>query len=243
MLLGKEHPTYDKIDSTSLYGSFAAITVGSDPASPSIKYKGEDPNEDALVLYDDARYCVQAVADAHFGLASSHSLITFLYEALLSSIPKTQEELAQLYEKFIFKEATHSETTLLIAIWDRKEKQGFGVSVGDSTLLLVHEDGIEQCNPKNRRYIDPQKPFFKPEEFFYFSFPNNALLLAFTDGVDECNYRNPEKSINHEDFHKLFKQYGGYPKEYGSALITLALKGVRGHKGGQDNIALIVSKT
>ena len=75
---------------------------------------------------------------------------------------------------------------------------------------------------------------------FTFTLDEDDLLLAFTDGIDECHYRKPSQSIQKQHFMQLFAEYGNNPERYGRALTELALQGVDGFKGGQDNIALVI---
>ena len=65
--------------------------------------------------------------------------------------------------------------------------------------------------------------------------------MAFTDGVDGCHYRRPETSVQPEDIHEIALATNMDPLETVNEVITLALKGVDGSPGGQDNIAMIAA--
>ena len=185
-----------------------------------------------------------AVADAHFGWQSSHQLITLLGEGARSQIPRTTPALLSLIRRFrVERPSRSSESTFLVAVFDRLQGTGFGVSVGDSTLLRVGHSGQQRCSPANRRYISlahPSSLEIRPEERFTFSAAPGDLLVVFTDGIDECNYRSPGKSIQPRHHGQLLARTGPVPAAYGQALMSWALRGVAPHPGGQDNIALIV---
>ena len=249
-LFGKDHCRYSEFTFTDKSSTFASISVGSDQNSPSLKYKGTPGsktvvfNEDALFAYDDGTYCIHAVADAHFGYTSSHDAIKQLANTVLQKFPQNFDDLDDCFENVDMSSASLSETTLLIVVFHRKTRTGFGVSVGDSTLLCVAADKIQRLNPQSNRYINihhTHRPIFTPAERFHFTAPANSLLLSFTDGIDECNYRNPKRSIRKKHFRKLFEKYNCSPQKYGRGLMQLALQGVSLNKGGQDNIALIIS--
>lgn len=245
MLLGTDHATFGEYTQRNMGTIFAAISVGADPDSPSKKFKG-DPrhlNEDALLVCDDGQRCLMAVADAHFGWQASHQLVTLLGERVKTGLPRAAPELTELIRGLrVARPSRDSASTLLVAVFDQQRGEGFGLSVGDSTLLCVSRRTQQRCSPVNRRYISMAHPAsleIRPQERFTFSAEPGDLLLAFTDGIDECNYRNPGKSIRLQHHRRLITETGPMPQAYGQALMSWALRGVEPHPGGQDNIALI----
>lgn len=248
--LGTDHGTYGQVHIEDCgVQCTAAISVGSDENSPSKKYKGDKDklNEDALFVYESDDCIVLAVADAHFGWSSSHDLIELVQRSILQSRPKTPEELAQRVAQFESSGSPfpNSDTTLLIAVHNRITNQGFGLSFGDSTLAIV---GPKQTgaalNPHNTHYVSPERPYTletRRAKLFRFEADPGDLILAFTDGIDECNYREAELSLRPRHLLQLYSEFGAQPRKYATALIDWALRGVDGHPGGQDNIALIVA--
>jgi serine/threonine protein phosphatase PrpC len=227
-----------------------AISVGSDEESPSKQFKGdpEHLNEDALFHFDDGQHSILALADAHFGWSSSHALISLLSEAVKSHLPTNKTALADLIATFESSEktASASETSFVVAIFDHHTGRGFGVSFGDSTLTVVGPNRAARAlNTHNRIYVSPQRPYTLAAGravLFDFGAKPGDLILAFTDGIDECNYRNPHLSLQAQHFSELYQRHGANAKDFATELVKWALKGVDGHAGGQDNIALIVSE-
>lgn len=248
--LGKDHGQYGEVHLADCgEKSAVAISVGSDQQSPSKKYKGDKDNlnEDALFIYDNGDHVVLAVADAHFGWSSSHDLIQLVKQSINESLPSNAEELAERVSLFQSSgsDFPNSDTTLVIAVHNRKTYLGFGVSFGDSTIALVGpKQSGAAVNPHNTRYVSPERPStLESRRAMLFSFQTKPgdLILAFTDGIDECNYRHAELSIQPKHLQQLYSEIGAQPRKYATALINWALRGVDGHPGGQDNIALIVT--
>ena len=75
---------------------------------------------------------------------------------------------------------------------------------------------------------------------FAFEAAPGELVLAFTDGINECHYRYPETSVSPQHLQSLLAEIGAEPERYARRLVEMALAGVGGHPGGQDNIALVV---
>jgi len=61
--------------------------------------------------------------------------------------------------------------------------------------------------------------------------------------VDECHYRSPETSVRSGHRRMLHGQVGSDPAPYVRALLGLALEGVDGNPGGQDNVAVAAVRT
>ena len=90
LLLGRDHDECG-IATTVAVGDRAAasISVGGDPRSPSLQFKGSRyvPNEDALCIVDSGDRVVMAVADAHFGHEASHAMIDWLHASFTKTMP------------------------------------------------------------------------------------------------------------------------------------------------------------
>ena len=67
------------------------------------------------------------------------------------------------------------------------------------------------------------------------------LVAGFTDGIDECHYRSPETSVGYHHIAALAADVDYDPLRLVTELTQLALTGVDGNPGGQDNIAVIAS--
>lgn len=247
---GRDHGQYGQVHMERVGDrSAVAISVGSDPNSPSKRYKGDKDhlNEDALFLLDNGDHCVLAVADAHFGWSSSHTLIEQLRASLLKGLPTNAAELAERIAAFQSPPSAfpNSDSTLVVTIVDRRTKQGFGVSYGDSSIVLVGPgQSGKAVNPHNSHYVSCERPYTleaRRAKTFHFLAEDGDLILAFTDGIDECAYRQPERSLQPKHLLQLYQRVGAQAKEYAEALMDWALRGVDGGPGGQDNIALIVT--
>ena len=72
VLLGSEHPDYGHVTwEHPNPWTACALSVGSDPASPSLRFKGDAdgaPNEDALLLLDDGRHALTGGLDGQLRL-------------------------------------------------------------------------------------------------------------------------------------------------------------------------------
>ncbi|MFN3202943.1 MAG: SpoIIE family protein phosphatase [Bradymonadia bacterium] len=247
--LGRDHGRYKALHQGAIGDRAAcAISVGSDPFSPSVQFKRDPdvPNEDALLGYDDGTRIVMAVSDAHFGPFASHALIERLpaalegvteAEGLMQAVAATHREDDDPQEE--------SEATLLVVIFDRATGRGFGVSFGDSSAVAVGPEGGRRLNGKLNTFISPAWPGTlgaHNAETFEFECTGGELLMVFTDGIDECHYRQPETSVSLDDIVDLYRQNGTQPRIYTRRLAMRALNGVGDHPGGQDNIALVVAQ-
>ena len=70
-----------------------------------------------------------------------------------------------------------------------------------------------------------------------FDFEDGRLLLC-SDGIMECHYRSPQTSISPAHLREL-DQPGVSSREFVEKLVQMALRGVDGNPGGQDNIVVI----
>ncbi len=249
-LYGRDHTRYGFVHTAPVGPRIAAaISVGADPHSPSHRFKADPdrPNEDALYVRDTDRRCLIAVADSHFGHRASHALIDRI--AALPAIPTGLDALRAALDGLgggALGVDDESSSTLCLAVYDRQSRSGFGLGVGDSTVTLVGPDRAPAAlNRHTRAYIHPARDPrpARRAEAFTFTAPPGALLLAFTDGVDECHYRRPETSIGPGHLRALFDEIGPEARAYADALARLALTGVDGNPGGQDNIAIVAART
>ena len=196
-------------------------------------------NEDALLLMKQGDRYLLAVADGHYGLEVSHEILERLSE---HPIPSSEAALRAILTEIQSPPIqSGGGTTLTVGCLHAERRLGFGLSTGDSTLAVVDNQGLRICTSPNHRYLYPNRPM-EPQEWcaFDFSVPRRGTVLLFTDGVNECHYRQPETSVKEEDIDRLWLAYGDDATCFASALVGLALMGVRGNPGGQDNIAVVV---
>jgi len=245
LLLGKDHDTYGGVASTRVGSqSAAAITVGSDPDSPSGRWKYDDNvlNEDSLCLIDAGSWIGMAVADAHYGPESSHMLISRLHDIWVKVRPTDGQHLEQMIEFLRAGDPakTESETTLLVTVFDRTEGRGFGVSFGDSTFTVLAPGRTPNAlNRHDHRFVTAAIPqSLRRGEVFNFVASPGDLLVTFTDGIDGCHYREPLTSVQPHHISAIGASVAFDPLEVVTDVISLALRGVDGYPGGQDNIVM-----
>lgn len=249
LLLGEAHGSYGQVHAESVGDrTAAAISVGSDADSPSLQFKAdlETPNEDALCVIETPTWAGFAVADAHFGPESSHVLLTRL-DAIWSKIQPTDiDHLGQMIEFLRNGDPpqTTSETTLLVVYYDRVARTGYGVSFGDSTFMIAGPDRTPlPVNERDFRYVSTaDRGSLRNGLPFRFEAQPGELLLAFTDGVNECHYREPATSVNLDDIADTAAYLSYDPRSSVEAIAQLALDGVRGNPGGEDNLAIIAAR-
>ncbi len=250
LLLGRSHTDYGSFVCRLLNdGSTAcSLSVGSDPASPSLAAKGDaaQPNEDALFAVDDGTFCLAAVADAHYGDVSGHRLLELLAARVVAPIP-TPRALNDVVTSLADEGATASPsaTTLVVVTYDRQRRRGFGMSYGDSSCVRVGDDGFEALNERSIRFVSPARPrslALDNANCFEFGASPGDLVVVFTDGIDECHYGRPETSVRPGHLQSLHASSSGDPEHFVTTLTELALRGVDGNPGGQDNIALIAMR-
>ena len=249
LLLGENYGTYSAISSTAVGSEAAAgISVGADPDSPSHQYKDDETvdNEDALCIIAAPDWIGMAVADAHYGPESSHMLMARLHDIWAKVRPRNVDHMQEMVE-FLRQgdpAQTESETTMLLTVYDRESREGFGLSFGDSTFAVLGADKLpRRQNPQDNRFVATNRrgTLRNGGQFRYAADPGD-LLLIFTDGVNECHYRNPETSVQDEHIHAAARAANFEPLDVVNRVISLALGGVDGYPGGQDNIAMAAAR-
>ncbi len=231
--LGRDHPELGELEVDVLPDAGAATAIS---AGVHKHVHKNDPNEDALFARVDGDVVRFGVADAHWGGGASAILI----ERLAAEASEVQ--LARVFEDDLA-DARGSETTLIHVTYDRRTRLGGGQSFGDSTVVVVGE-GVpaHRVNEKSRNYVTPNTPEgLEPERARVIAFeaPETGLIVAFSDGVDECHYGQPETSIGLSHLDALFEKTGPDPRAFVEQLARMAMAGVDGNPGGQDNIAIV----
>lgn len=241
LMLGRDYQAYGQFDTGQLGRAIATISVGADPESPSMAAKGRKakPNEDGLLVLKEGPRYLLAVADGHFGNETSHALLGRLGA---KPFPATLEVLAETVHAIQQPSlAVGAGSSFTAAVYDESNGKGFGVSTGDSTLATIIDESFLQHTEPNSRFVYFNKPVWAQEwHQFRFQLPPGELLILYTDGINECHYRNPETSVTPDYIRTLWQETGKNPELFSKLLVQLALQGVGGNPGGQDNIALIV---
>ena len=248
VVLGRNHGTWGSVASTEV-GTLAgaAISVGSDPDSPSgqFKFDPDVSNEDAGCLLSGADWTGMAVSDAHYGPESSHMLIERLHTMWGKIRPTDPEHLGQMVEFLRQGEpaTTESEATFLAVVYDRPTRTGFGISFGDSTFAITGPGrSAAPINPHDNRFVSTaHRESLRHGSAFAFQAEPGDLLLAFSDGIDGCHYRNPATSVLATDIDEVAQACAYQPHDTVRRLTELALDGVRGNPGGQDNIVALAA--
>lgn len=248
LLLGADHGQFDRVhihaqgNGRTVCGISAGASLGQSNKTPR-----ETPNEDALLAIDEGPRTLLAVADAHFGCESSHELLGRLSEQM-ASLPREPSQLMDAVRATYdgYPSARYrSESTLLVAVLDRECRTGFGLSFGDSSLVLLDRAGeFHRPQRKTGDYLSPCRPAGYDPGYpsdFHFTAEPGSLVLAFTDGIDECHYRHPKTSIRSRHIAELWTRSSADVERMTRSLIQLALAGVDGHPGGEDNVAVVAT--
>lgn len=248
LLLGRDHQRFGEVElRCSQSGRLAcAISVGAQPQAPASRSKlfEDDLNEDGLLAIEQDSRSFLAIADAHYGSQASAHLLQELAR-IVKTIPVDPDGLMDCLTRIRPGDENRlSATTLLVAVHDASDGEGFGICFGDSTLSAVGPGGFRRLSAPNGIYLAPADhvamPIAKGSAFSFRTQPDE-LLLAYSDGINECHYRQPETSIQPDHLSQLHRRLGTNPRDYAEALAEWALRGVDGHPGGEDNLALIVS--
>ena len=248
-MLGKNYNTYGEISLCNIKDDIScAICIGGDKNSPSLTFKGDvkTANEDAVfaALHEDL--AILAVADSHFGHWASDTIMTYLAEHMhdmhnLESFSNQPEDLFKIMFEQYSDDKEFSETTLIFVTININTGAGTGLSFGDSSAMIVNHLNHKRVNTKNHIYISPNTApdmFKSMANEFYFTLAPGDVILLFTDGIDECHYGYPETSITDQHIHNLFLANNSGIQSFTSSLASLALQGVNGNPGGQDNLAI-----
>ena len=249
LLLGENYNEYGRIGSTAVGSqAAAAISVGSDPRSPSghWKYDHTVANEDAMCLIAAPDWIGMAVADAHYGPEASHMLIERLHAIWSTIRPENHEHLQEMIEHLRQGDParTDSETTLLVAAYDRQSRTGFGISFGDSTFALAGPDREPlPINSHDTRFVTAaSRGSLRHGNPFAFEATEGELLLAFTDGIDGCHYRQAKTSVQPHHIQQIAADAMFDPLQVVHETVALALRGVEGNPGGQDNVVIAAAR-
>ena len=232
-MMGIDHVEYGALVVERRDQLAAAMSVGRDPSSPSLQFKGPIPNEDALGARDDGRFARLVVADSHFGHRASEVLVDATLRCPLESPDLSPLGALDLLED------DRSDTTLTVVWLDRLTGVAKIHWFGDSLALRLRRGAAPLVLiKKDTRYVHPGG--FDPHSAGHARCPiaPKDLIVLFSDGVDECHYHYPETSIGLNHIAALFTEHPT-PADFVTALAQLALTGVDGNPGGQDNIAIV----
>lgn len=242
-LLGCNHVRYGEVEVQSQFQRTAcAISVGGE----YVRIRKGDlpcPNEDAVLAIDLGPRTLLAVADAHHGFEASHGLI----EALSRFDPPTSPlQLLELLPSLATAHTPHcvSESTLLVAVVDREAEQCFGVGFGDSAILQLGSTATSHLL-KDDDYVSPFYPSSldpRRAREFGFRVAEGELVLLITDGIDECHYAAPATSLQNHHMLDMWHEARPDAALFAQWLGELALRGVDGNPGGQDNLAIACTR-
>lgn len=239
-MIGRDYPDLGVFSQQCLGRTQGCVSAGKDPASPSFAFKGDKvcPNEDGLVVLREEEVWLMAVADGHLGHQSSHALLDGL--AQLPKLPHRLGPLSLLLSAASWIEETGGGTTLLVAVANQRTGEVFGLSFGDSSLVTLGPSGAQVRNSPNQTYLRGGGPIeVETGVAFQFKLAPGELMLLFTDGVNECCYRDPYRSIRLQHLDELYKTYGTDAAQLTTKLMEIALAGVDGNPGGQDNVVVV----
>ena len=240
-MIGRDYPDLGVFSLQALDGVQGCISAGSDSNSPSFAYKGDKglcPNEDGLVILKEGELWLLAVADGHLGHESSHALLDGLSK--LSKVPPRLGPLSLALSSGDWIDETAGGSTLLVACCDESTGSVFGLSFGDSSLVTLGANGAQVRNQPNDSYLRGGGPIEVELGLpFQFQLSPGETMLLYTDGVNECCYRDPFRSIKLQHLDQVHEENREDPAGLTQALMKLALDGVDGNPGGQDNIVIV----
>lgn len=206
-------------------------------------------NEDCALAFDDGRRVIQVVADGHHGHEASHLTVELLAAVFedMETLISPEDALALLYPRSLEAEVEGdgSRCTLALLNIDRSEGVLEGVSLGDSGIFLGNmESGVRRVVPPNTFYTAPWDQGshgIPPSAYFRVPVKSGDWVVSCSDGVHECKYETPEQSIGMAELEALMIRAGRCPEAFVESAVQLALAGVRGHPGGEDNVAIVAS--
>ncbi len=255
-LFGEDHGSTDQFGLSVVGGPLsgnAATACGLSAGGQGVlKRKGPSLvlNEDCVLAFDDGRRVFQAIADGHHGHQASHLTIELLAAIVEASGPVFSPEavLEQLHPYWTEVESggeDGSRCTLALLTIDRGEGVMEGVCLGDSGIFLGNmESGVRRVVPPNTFYTAPWdlgSHGIPQGASFRVPVQSGDWVVTCSDGVHECRYETPEDSIGMEDLEALMIRAGRSPEALVENAVRLALAGVRGNPGGEDNIGVVAS--
>ncbi len=257
LLLGEDHPDYGVVEVRAQRdgASACAITVGTDPHSPSLRHKAraDVPNEDGLLLVDEGARTLLAVSDGHHGHEASHGVLRRAAKLARDGVPGNPLELLELIHDCAGVDdgaGGSAAASLLIAVWDRETGRGFGASFADSTLVVIPAAtsldpwvGWNEvaANVRNAEFVSPWiAESLDPRRAREFAFEAQAgdVVVAFTDGVDGCHHGYEVSSVRPSHVAQCWERAGGDVGVFVRGVMGCAMDGVEGNPGGQDNVAV-----
>jgi len=244
LLLGQQTPELGSLSSQSLEQAWVGLSPGSDPDSPSKRYKGdlEVPNEDALLILKEGPKWLLAVADGHLGHHCSHALLQHLAHPP-ASLPARMGQLSMWLANLEWGAEVRGGSTLVVAVADERSGEVFGFSFGDSSVVTLGPQATVQ-NRLNDFFLQSSMPIpMEHAQPFQFRLEQTQTLLLYSDGINECCYRDPLRSVQLRHLEQLYSTHAHSTAHLGEAVAQLALTGVEGHPGGQDNLAVIAWKS
>jgi len=254
-LFGEDHGTTDQFGVSvvggPLSGASATACALSAGGEGVLARKGPSLvlNEDCVLAFDDGRRAIQVVADGHHGHEASHATVELLASILEESGPtiEPEEALARLHPLALEAELVDdgSRCTLSLVTIDRDEGLLEGICLGDSAVFLGNmESGVRRVVPPNTFYLAPWDAgslAIPPSAHFRLPVKSGDWVVACSDGVHECRYETPDESIGVEDLETLMIRASRRPEAFVEAAVRMALAGVHGHGGGEDNIGVVAS--
>ena len=246
LLLGRDHTRWEAIDlrTSGRCRTAASTSVGGDYVRA---WKGdlEHPNEDCAAVVEQGPRTLLAVFDGHTGSRASH--VAAQAVAAIAP-PASLDELLQSLRGGLLSAssdpADFSATTMILAVLDRDAGRAFGLSFGDSSVVRFGADA-EALADKLDDFIVPWGRMDLGDEdvrTFSIAMQPGDDLAVYTDGVDECHRHQPETSVSLEDLVAVRREMGATPVTFCAGAVQLALAGVRGHPGGEDNVTFAVSR-
>ena len=252
-MLGRDHGELGTglVDGSADGRTAWAISAGASTSVAARKAPGAPVNEDGLLVVDADEALLLAVADGHHGHEASHRLLEGIADRARSTTPwpRTSPGLARWIATACAggpPTPSSAASTLLVVVLDRGTGQLRGLSFGDSQAWVVPPRGRPRpLHPRTTAYVDPAAPESLAAARaapILADLPQGGWLVLQTDGVHECCYGRPERSVGPRELETLAAEAGGSARTLAADLLTLALRGVGGLPGGEDNVALIVHR-